>query len=149
MPDRHHTDRRRLRLPPARSLALVAVGGALGALARFAVGVTLGASAGAWPWSTLAVNVSGAFLLAVLVGLVTARFDGGAWTRPLLGTGMLGAYTTFSAVSVEIERLAARGAGSVALAYATTTLAAGIASAWAGVVVAAALLRLRRSRHPR
>jgi CrcB protein len=122
---------------------LVAAGGALGAVVRVAVGAAIPVTR--WPWSTLVVNLSGAFLLGVLLGLVTARLGGGTWARPLLGTGVLGAYTTFSALSVEIERLPVTNA----FAYALVTLVGGLIVAWAGTVVAAMVPSVHSSRHRR
>jgi CrcB protein len=141
VPQRDHprtrTVRRRPSLPPARSLLLVAAGGALGAVLRVAIGALIAVTDGGLPWNTLVVNLSGACLLGVLLGLVTARLGGGTWVRPALGTGVLGAYTTFSTVSVEIEQLAAGSAMAIAVAYALVTLIGGLLAAWTGSVLAA------------
>lgn len=90
-------------------------------------------SVGAWPWATLAVNASGAFALAVLLTLATERIAVAPWVRPLLGTGLLGAYTTFSALSLETEQMMAAGRVTTAIAYAATSVVGGLAAAFAGV----------------
>ena len=113
----------------------MAVGGGIGTLARVAVSAAAPTAEAAWPWSTLLVNVSGAFVLAVLLTLVTERITVRPWVRPLLGTGLLGAYTTFSTLSLETQRLAVAGRAPVAVAYAVLSIAAGLAASVAGIVM--------------
>jgi CrcB protein len=80
----------------------VAILGGLGAVGRFVIhGQVSASAAGSFPAGTLAVNLLGAFLLGLLVGLGT-----GHDLRTLLGTGLLGAFTTFSTWMLETERLA-------------------------------------------
>ena len=114
---------------------LAALGGALGALARWGVAEALPRQDGGWPWATLLVNLTGCLLLGVLLGAVFARFPDRAWLRPLLGTGVLGGYTTYSTFAVDVVRLADDGAGGVAAAYAGTSLVGGVLAAAAGVVL--------------
>src|SRR5437879_3720305 len=89
-----------LRSPPqwfrdlGRLLA-IALGGAVGGLARYGVGRAMSAPDRGWPWSTFMVNVSGAFALALLLVVVLEVLPPHRYVRPLLGTGFLGAYTTF------------------------------------------------------
>lgn len=98
----------------------VAVGGALGSVARVGVATAAPAAVGGWPWATMAVNVSGALLLAVvLTRLRDHRL------RAMLGTGFLGAWTTFSTFAVELDELL-RDAPVVALGYAATSVLAGL-----------------------
>ena len=116
------------------AVLLVAAGGAVGSVARYAVGVAAGGVAGAgawWPWGTFVVNVVGSFVLGVLVGATPA----GHPARLLLGTGFCGGFTTFSTFSTEIIALAEGGAGARAGAYALGSVALGIAAAAAGVAV--------------
>lgn len=122
-------------MPPLRNVALVIVGGGVGALARVAISEAFPAPEGLWPWTTLLENVSGAFLLAVLLTVLTERVVARPWPRPLLGTGALGAYTTFSTLAYEIERLSAHGNVGVAAGYAAVSVVAGLAAAMAGIVV--------------
>lgn len=113
------------------SVALtVAVGlaGGLGAIARFLVdGLVARRSAIAFPLGTLAVNLSGAFALGVIVG---ASLDGDALR--VAGSGLLGGYTTFSTWAFESHRLAEDGGGRVAAANFVVSLVLGVLAAWAG-----------------
>jgi CrcB protein len=121
-------------------LGLVVLGGTAGAASRYGLAVAVDAST--WPWATWAVNLSGAFLLALLTGWLAARGpDVGRRraARLLLGTGFLGAYTTYSALAVETERLLADGRWAAALAYALSTALVGLAASIAGLRVATAL----------
>ncbi|PZO68537.1 MAG: fluoride efflux transporter CrcB [Pelagerythrobacter marensis] len=122
--------------PLAASLQ-VALGGALGAVLRYqtggAVARWLGPSAAAaFPWATLAVNVTGSFAMGLLAGCL-ARHDGAEGWWLLLGVGLLGGFTTFSAFSLEVLSLIERGAPGLALAYALVSVAAGLAGLWLGV----------------
>ena len=113
------------------SLGLLAAIGLLGGLAavgRFMLdAAVLGRSTGAFPWGTLAVNLSGAFALGVLVG---AAVEGDAYR--LAGTGLLGAYTTFSTWALESHRLAEEDAPRAGLANLVGSLALGLLAAWIG-----------------
>jgi CrcB protein len=102
----------------------VALGGAAGALARVALAEALPPEPGGWPWATLAANVAGTLLLAWLVR-AGARGRG----RLLLGPGLCGALTTFSALQLELVALLRDGALATAAGYAPVTLAAGLAAA--------------------
>jgi CrcB protein len=136
--------RLRLRLPAIRNVALVAAGGALGAVARAAVGALVAVPEGGWPWATLAANLSGALLLGLLLGVIGESFAGGRWARPLLGTGVIGSYTTFSTLSLEMVRLVSHGRIVVAGGYGVVTLAGGLVAVWAGSAAAARLLGMGR-----
>ena len=101
--------------------------GGLGAVSRFLLDHAVSSRAGrGFPWGTLAVNVSGAFALGVLVG---AAVDGGAFR--LAATGFLGAYTTFSAWALESHRLGQEGRPHVGAANFAVSLVLGLA-AWVG-----------------
>lgn len=110
--------------------------GALGAVARYAVdGVVSRATAGQFPWGTLAVNVAGSFALGLLVELTTSRMVLPAEWRVALGIGFLGAFTTFSTFAYETVRMLEAGAVGEALANVALSLALGIAAAALGVGV--------------
>jgi len=115
--------------------ALVGLGGALGSIGRWLVGVTAVAITGSTlPWGTFTVNVTGAFVAGGLIGLADGR---GLATpaRLALVTGFCGGYTTFSAFAVETMRLAEQqGAGAAALNVAGN-LAIGLAAAVAGLAL--------------
>jgi CrcB protein len=108
-------------VPLALGIALSAAGGAVGALLRWGLERAFPAHGLGFPWTTLAINVVGSGLLALLGVLPALR------RRPalpvLLGTGLLGGFTTMSAASVDTFRLLDGGATATALAYAGGTLA--------------------------
>lgn len=117
-----------------REIALVAIGGSAGAVARYMVGKAMGPTVNASvPWHTFLVNVSGAFLLGLLV-VLAARLGLPGWWRPLLAVGLLGGYTTFSTYSVEAVELALTGRPWIAVLYAFGSLAAGLIGAGLGIV---------------
>ena len=119
---------------------LAAVGGVLGALARWAVTGALPSSPTGWPWATLLVNLSGCLLLGVLFAVLAARFPDADWPRPLLAVGLLGGYTTYSAFAVEVVRLAESGALVTAGAYGVASVVGGVAAVAAGTLAAHAVL---------
>lgn len=124
-----------------RDIALVALGGALGSVMRMLTGRLVGAqSAGSahWPWQTFIVNVTGAFVIGLLV-VAAGRFGWPSWWRPLLAVGVLGGYTTFSTFSLEIVEAGLTGNTGIAAAYAFGSLAAGVAACWLGVMAGRAI----------
>ncbi len=116
-------------MPP---LALVAAGGALGALARYAVSRALDGAGGSFPVATLAVNLSGALLLGFLSVFLVDRIEVSPAVRNGINGGVIGAYTTFSTLSVEAITLAQHGRGGQAAAYLGASLVGGLALAWLG-----------------
>jgi CrcB protein len=122
-----------------RDLALVALGGAVGSLARYAVGRVMGPQADVTvPWHTFAVNVTGAFAIGLLL-VVAARSGWPGWWRPLIAVGVLGGYTTFSTYSLEVVELALRGNGVLAAGYALGSLAMGVAACGLGIALGRSL----------
>jgi len=122
------------------TMLLVAVGGALGAIARYLVDFWV-VSRGITrvPLGTLVVNVSGSFALGLLVGVLGAT-GGPDWILTLGGTGFLAAYTTFSTWMFEAARLVQRGAWSAALVHLSATVVLGVGFAAAGLWLGSALL---------
>lgn len=104
-----------------RLVLAVAVGGAAGAVARHLLTVAFPDTATSFPWTTFAINVSGAFLLALLPAL--AAVTRSEVLPPLLGTGLLGGYTTLSAYSEQTRALAGAGHTGLAGLYLVGTLA--------------------------
>jgi CrcB protein len=90
---------------------------------------------GAWPWATLLVNLSGCLLLGLVLGLLVTRFPERTWLRPLLGTGVLGGFTTFSAFAVEAVGSLEAGAWLVAVGYVVASVLGGVAAAAAGLLL--------------
>ncbi len=116
--------------PEPLLLLVVAVGGVLGSLGRYGLGV-----ARPGLLTTLVVNVLGSFLLGLLVGLRPH----GRWSRPFLGTGVLGGFTTFSTFSYETLLLVEDGHWTRAAVYALGSLALGLAAVAAGASLGASL----------
>ncbi|MGY1690066.1 fluoride efflux transporter CrcB [Geodermatophilus sp. SYSU D01105] len=118
---------------------MAALGGVLGALARWGVTEALPSRPGTWPWATLLVNLTGCLVLGVLLGAVFAVHPDHPWLRPFLGTGVLGGYTTFSTFAVETVELVDVGAWGTAAAYVAASVLGGVLTAATGVVLGRAL----------
>lgn len=113
-------------------VAFVAAGGALGALARYGVSRAFADVSGGFPWATLAVNLSGALLLGYLSVYLVDRVNLPIEWREAVNSGFIGAYTTFSTMSLEAVRLIQEGRLAQAAAYLGVSLVAGLALAWLG-----------------
>jgi fluoride exporter len=109
-----------------RELAAIFAGGFAGAVARALVGEALPHDPASWPWATFAVNVSGAFALAVLTTRLQERLPLSAYGRPLLGTGLCGAFTTFSTMQLELLEMLDADRLGLAGGYAAASVAAGV-----------------------
>jgi CrcB protein len=119
-----------------RTVIGIAVAGAGGALARYGLeGVVSRRFPAAFPWGTFVINVSGAFVLGLLFTLFTERVRVSPWMRSTITIGFLGAYTTFSTLSLETFRLLEDGAVGLGLANALGSLVAGLVAVYAGVVL--------------
>ena len=110
-----------------------ALGGGLGSLARWGLGLALPHPAGAWPTATLVVNLTGCLLLGLLAAALFTRHPGSPWLRPFLGTGVLGGWTTFSTFAVDAVQLADAGRGAAAVGYVLVSVAGGVLAAATGV----------------
>ncbi|MEW1928700.1 MULTISPECIES: fluoride efflux transporter CrcB [unclassified Streptomyces] len=112
-------------------VAVVAVGGAIGASARYGASLIWPTAPGAFPATTLLVNVVGCALMGVLMVVLTeVRASPHRLLRPFFGTGVLGGFTTFSTYAVDIERLVEGGHARTGLAYLALTLLAALAAVW-------------------
>ena len=108
-----------------REVAAVFIGGCAGALARALLVEALPHDAGEWPWATFGANAGGAFLLGWLVTHLQERLPPSAYRRPLLGTGLCGALTTFSTLQLELLQILDAARIGLAASYAGASLAAG------------------------
>ncbi|WP_345654758.1 fluoride efflux transporter CrcB [Streptomyces tremellae] len=124
--------RRELRRSHYGVLGVVAVGGAIGAVARYEAGLIWPTPEGAFPWTTFLVNVVGCLVIGAFLVAVTEIFTAHPLLRPFFGTGVLGGFTTFSTYCVDVERLVDGGHAATALAYLVATLAAALAAVLAG-----------------
>lgn len=117
------------------TLAVIALGGMVGASARYGVARWLPTDPGRFPWATFWTNLSGSFLLGLLLVLVIERLPPTRYLRPFVATGILGAFTTMSTYEVETALLLKDGHTATALLYGVGSLAAGLALAAAGIRV--------------
>lgn len=123
--------------PPPGSF--VFLGGGAGALIRAGLELVYPDSAVGLPVTTLAINLSGAFALGLLLRWLALRGPDSGRRRVArlgLGTGVLGGYTTYSSFAVQDVRLMQQGHVAVALAYLAVSLVGGFCAAWAGVALA-------------
>ena len=118
-----------------QQLFLVMVGGAVGAGARFALGQAVSARLTAFfPYATLTVNLLGCLAMGLLAGWL-ARSGANETLRLLLGVGLLGGFTTFSAFSLDWWQLMERGATGAAMAYAAISLVGALAAFGCGTAL--------------
>lgn len=121
-----------------KTLCWIAAGGAVGALARFGVVYAIGRGGVPFPWGTLTVNVAGSLAVGLLVGALGRRAGFAEMAQPFLVVGLLGAFTTFSAFSMETVLLLEDAKWAAALAYILLSVVLCVAAAWAGLRLTAA-----------
>jgi len=128
--------------PPSHlaASALVALGGAIGAVLRHQAGrlVTLLLGPGpvmAFPWATLSINVVGSLCMGLLAGWLARYGQGGEHWRLFIGVGVLGGFTTFSAFSLEMMVLIERGQSAHALIYSLVSVLAGVSALYIGLIL--------------
>jgi fluoride exporter len=132
--------------PPA-VLGAIALGGFAGGLARYELGLAFPAAHGAFPATTFAINVSGSFILALLLVFILEIWPPTRYVRPLLGVGFCGAYTTFSTYMVDADRLTSGGHYATAAWYLLGSLAAGLAATSLALTVGRAVVAHRHRAH--
>ncbi len=125
---------------PFTASCYVALGGAVGSLLRYQTGRWLTHIFGpavmtAFPWATLTVNVVGSLVMGLLAGLLARHGQQGETLRLLVGVGLLGGFTTFSAFSLEMMLLIERGQPALAISYAAISLFAGLTALYIGLIV--------------
>ena len=117
----------------------VALGGAIGAVLRYQTGRGLTHWLGAqtvtaFPWATLTVNIVGSLAMGLLAGYLARLGQGGEQWRLLLGVGVLGGFTTFSAFSLELMLLIERGQATQAFIYGAVSVLAGLSALYIGLI---------------
>ena len=120
-----------------RAFLLVGAGGAIGSMARYWVWTVVSPRSGGFPWATMTVNLTGSFVLGLLVGLLAGRI--GDVTRYLVFFGVLSGYTTFSTFSVDNVELLRVGETLPAAMNIVISVTVGIAAAWLGIWLGEAL----------
>ena len=113
---------------------LAALGGALGALARWALTAAMPRAEGEWPEATVIVNLVGCLLLGVLLGSLEVRRPDDARLRAFVGTGLLGGFTTFSAFAVEVTDMVDAGALLLAVGCVVVSTLGGVLAVGLGLV---------------
>lgn len=126
---------------PLAASAMVALGGAAGSVLRYQLGrwvAHLAGPANTFPWGTLAINILGSLAMGALLGwLARGTSPGNAESlRLLVGVGLLGGFTTFSAFSAELVTMLHRGQAGLAAGYAAASLIAGMAAVIIGLIAA-------------
>ncbi|WP_245997654.1 fluoride efflux transporter FluC [Streptomyces armeniacus] len=127
-------------------VAVVALGGAAGAAARYGAALLWPTAPGAFPWTTLAVNAVGCAVIGVFMVVISEVWAAHRLVRPFFGTGVLGGFTTFSTYAVDAERLVDVGAARTALAYLGLTLLVALAAVWSAGAATRRVLVWRRRR---
>ncbi|MGV9989283.1 fluoride efflux transporter CrcB [Streptomyces sp. NPDC003374] len=149
----HPPRRTAARREQAPVVAVVALGGVIGATARYAASLWWPTPPGGFPWATFWTNVVGCAVIGVFMVVVTEVRTAHRLLRPFFGTGVLGGFTTFSTYAVDIQRLTGSGHTATALAYLAGTLCAALAAVWLAATatrrLAAAATRHVSKRRPR
>jgi fluoride exporter len=122
-------------------LLAIALGGALGALGRWGLAEALPHTRDQLPWATVLANVTGCFAIGVLLVVLAERRPDSRLLRPLLGTGVLGGYTTFSTYALDTRDLLAAGRPALAAVYLFGTLVVGLLAVVAAIRLTERVLR--------
>ncbi|MDG2319677.1 MAG: fluoride efflux transporter CrcB [Rhodospirillaceae bacterium] len=122
-------------------LAAVAAGGAVGSAARYIVTVLIQRTFGTgFPWWTMSVNVTGSFIMGVIVTSIALRWSVGQVGQAFLMIGILGGFTTFSAFSLDVATLVERNATAAAGGYVLTSVLLSIGALFGGIALTRAVL---------
>ena len=139
-----HVDRTIRRTRDTVLLTVIAVGGAIGATARYLIGLAWPTEPGGFPWATLFINVFGCALIGILMVVVTDVLTRQRLIRPFLGTGVLGGFTTFSTYALDIQQLVANRHAGTALLYLAATITGALIAVWATANLTRALVNRRK-----
>ncbi|HTK15308.1 MAG TPA: fluoride efflux transporter CrcB [Acidimicrobiia bacterium] len=122
-------------------LVAIAIGGALGALARYGISRWIHVATDTFPWATFWTNIAGAFVLGLFLTVAIERFPARRFPRPFFAIGFLGAFTTFSTMAVETVTLIKDGVALLGVVYLLVSIVAGLLVAFAGIVTGRAVAR--------
>lgn len=131
--------------PQGSVVAVVALGGAVGASARYGAALAWPTAPGGFPWTTLVVNAVGCAVIGVFMVVISEAWTAHRLVRPFFGTGVLGGFTTFSTYAVDIQRLLDGGRLRAGLGYLGLTLFAALAAVWSAVWATRRVLAWRQS----
>jgi CrcB protein len=123
---------------------VVALGGAIGASARYALTLWWPTGPGGFPWATFWTNVVGCAVIGVFMVVITDVWAAHRLVRPFFGTGVLGGFTTFSTYAVDIQRLVDSGHPRTGPAYLAATLIAALTAVWLAMTAARRVLKWRQ-----
>jgi len=138
---------RRRHRPPGAQLVLVTsigIGGVVGALSRYVLEQTFPPAPGQIPWVVLAINLTGSALLGLLLVVLVEQFPRGRLARSMLGTGIIGAYTTFSTFTVGAVEIGRAGHDVTAVVYVVLSVLGGLVAAAAGIALGRLAMRVER-----
>jgi fluoride exporter len=124
-------------------LGVIAVGGSMGACARYGASLLWPTGAAGFPWTTLGVNTVGCLVIGVFLAAITEGWSAHPLLRPFFGTGVLGGFTTFSTYCVDIERLVREERVDLALVYLAATVVFALVAVRIGATVARRLVMAR------
>ncbi|MER7900223.1 fluoride efflux transporter CrcB [Streptomyces sp. NPDC096046] len=125
-------------------LAVVSLGGGVGAAARYAASLLWPPPPDGFPWWTLCVNIAGCAVIGVFMVVVTEIRTAHPLVRPFFGTGVLGGFTTFSTYAVDVRTLIDGGRVGIGLAYLTATPLAALTAVWLAAGATRRVLKGRR-----
>ncbi|MFL6100372.1 MAG: fluoride efflux transporter CrcB [Actinomycetales bacterium] len=124
-------------------LGSIALGGVIGAEARYGLALAIPHAARSFPWATTATNLSGCLLIGALMAVLAGRARRPRLARPFLGVGILGGFTTFSTYALDLRELLGHHHPATAAAYLLVTLAGGVLAVVLGLRVTETLLPAR------
>lgn len=140
-------DRRRTPRRPGPQMAMmiaIGIGGVIGALSRYVLEQTFPPQAGHIPWVVFVINVTGSALLGLLLVILVEQFSRARLARLVMGTGIIGAYTTFSTFMVGAVDVARSGHVATAAVYVVLSIACGLGAVAGGIAIGRFAIRLER-----
>ncbi|MET9252752.1 fluoride efflux transporter CrcB [Streptomyces sp. NPDC003717] len=142
-----HVPAQRPRSWPSQApvVAVVSLGGMIGASARYGASLLWRTPPTGFPWTTLWVNVLGCAVIGVFMVVISEAWAAHRLVRPFFGTGVLGGFTTFSTYAVDIRKLVDAGRPGAGLAYLALTLVAALAAVWSAAWVTRRLVARRQA----